>query len=155
MNRRNLLLTAAALTLAPLAAWAHDTTIGNLTIEHAWSRATGQTRPGAGYMVIHNKGAEADRLVAAESPIAGRVELHAHIMENDVAKMVPVEAIDVPAGGMAELKPHGFHLMLMELKQPLAEGDTFPVTLVFEHAGRVDVTFVTQAAGSTGPDAHN
>lgn len=155
MNRRNLLLAAAALALAPLAAWAHDTTIGNLTIEHAWSRATGQTRPGVGYMVIHNKGAEADRLVAAESPIAGRVELHAHIMENDVAKMVQVEAIDVPAGGMAELKPHGFHLMMMELKQPLAEGDTFPVTLVFERAGRVDVTFVTQAAGSSGPDAHN
>jgi copper(I)-binding protein len=154
MNRRTLLLIGATVALTPLAAQAHEFKVGNLTMHHPWARATAQTRPGAGYVVIENHGAEADRLIAAETRIADHAELHTHIMENDVAKMVPVEAIDVPAGGKAELKPHGFHLMFMGLKQPLAEGDTFPVTLVFEHAGRVEVTFVTAAAGAMEPEAH-
>lgn len=149
MNRRHLLLGAAAFSLIPVLAAAHEFKVGDLTLHHPWARATAQTRPGAGYVMIENHGTAGDRLVAAESRIAEMVELHTHIMENNVAKMVPVEAIDVPAGGKAELKPHGFHLMFMGLKQPLAEGDTFPVTLVFEHAGKVEVTFVTEAAGAT------
>lgn len=149
MNRRHLLLIAAACTLAPLAAAAHEFKVGDLVIHHPWARAGAQTRPGAGYVVIENHGAAADRLIAAESRIAEMVELHTHVMENGVGKMTQVEAIDVPAGGKAELKPHGFHLMLMGLKQPLAEGDTFPVTLVFEQAGKIEVTFVTEAAGAT------
>ena len=157
MNRRNLLLAGIALapglfvTLAPVAARAHEFKAGDLVIEHPWSRATNQSRPGAGYLEIENHGTVADRLIGAETRIADMAQLHNHVMENDVAKMVPVDAIEIPAGGKAELKPHGFHLMFMGLKQPLAEGDTFPVTLIFEHAGRVDVTFVTEAAGATEP----
>jgi copper(I)-binding protein len=158
MNRRNLLLIGAALAFAPFAApltaQAHEFKLGDLVIGHPWARATSQARPGAGYLKIHNHGATADRLIGAETRIAAKAELHNHVMENNVAKMVPVEAIEIPAGGMAELKPHSFHLMFMELKQPLAEGDTFPVTLIFEHAGRIEVTFVTAAAGAIDPEAH-
>jgi len=151
MNRRNLLLIGIALALTPAVARAHEFKAGDLVIEHPWARATNQSRPGAGYLEIENHGTVADRLIGAETRIADMAQLHNHVMENDVAKMVPVDAIEIPAGGKAELKPHGFHLMFMGLKQPLAEGDTFPVTLIFEHAGRVDVTFVTEAAGATEP----
>lgn len=76
--------------------------------------------------------------------------LHGNVIENGVARMSPAEALEIPAGGEVVLAPKSaYHLMIMGLKQPLAEGDTFPVTLIFEHAGKVDVTFVTAAAGAT------
>ena len=151
MNRRNLLLTAAVLALAPLSALAHEFQVGDLEIEHPWSRATGQTRPAVGYLKIRNNGQQADRLLGATTRIADHVMLHANVIENGVAKMTPAEGLEIPPGGEVVLAPKGeYHLMIMGLKQPLAEGDTFPVTLIFEHAGKVDVTFVTAAAGAPG-----
>lgn len=150
MNRRHLLLITAALSLSPIAALAHEFKVGDLEIEHPWSRATGQTRPAVGYLKIRNNGTTADRLLGATTRIAEHVMLHANVIENGVAKMSPAEGLDIPPGGEVVLAPKGdYHLMIMGLKQPLAEGDTFPVTLIFEHAGKVDVTFVTAAAGAT------
>jgi copper(I)-binding protein len=150
MNRRHLLLITAALSLSPAAALAHEFKAGDLEIEHPWSRATGQSRPAVGYLKIRNNGTAPDRLLGASTRIAEHVMLHANVIENGVAKMSPAEGIEIPAGGELVLAPKGaYHLMIMGLKQPLAEGDTFPVTLIFEHAGKVDVTFVTAAAGAT------
>lgn len=150
MNRRHLLLITAALSLSPIAALAHEFKVGDLEIEHPWSRATGQTRPAVGYLNIRNNGTTADRLMGATTRIAEHVMLHANVIENGVAKMSPAEGLEIPPGGEVVLAPKGdYHLMIMGLKQPLAEGDTFPVTLIFEHAGKVDVTFVTAAAGAT------
>lgn len=150
MNRRHLLLIMAALSLSPIAALAHEFKVGDLEIEHPWSRATGQTRPAVGYLKIRNNGTTADRLLGASTRIAEHVMLHANVIENGVAKMSPAEGLEIPPGGEVVLAPKGdYHLMIMGLKQPLAEGDTFPVTLIFEHAGKVDVTFVTAAAGAT------
>jgi copper(I)-binding protein len=150
MNRRHLLLITAALSLSPIAALAHEFKVGDLEIEHPWSRATGQTRPAVGYLKIRNNGTTADRLLGATTRIAEHVMLHANVIENGVAKMSPAEGLEIPPGGEVVLAPKGdYHLMIMGLKQPLAEGDTFPVTLIFEHAGKVDVTFVTAAAGAT------
>lgn len=150
MNRRHLLLITAALSLSPIAALAHEFKVGDLEIEHPWSRATGQTRPAVGYLKIRNNGTSADRLLGASTRIAEHVMLHANVIENGVAKMSPAEGLEIPPGGEVVLAPKGdYHLMIMGLKQPLAEGDTFPVTLIFEHAGKVDVTFVTAAAGAT------
>ena len=150
MNRRHLLLIAAALSLSPIAALAHEFKAGDLEIAHPWSRATGQSRPAVGYLKIRNHGQAADRLLGATTRIAEHVMLHANVIENDVAKMSPAEGIEIPPGGEVILAPKSeYHLMIMGLKQPLAEGDTFPVTLAFEHAGKVDVTFVTAAAGAT------
>ncbi len=150
MNRRHLLLVAATLGLSPIAARAHEFKVGDLEILHPWSRATGQARPAVGYLRIRNNGQTADRLLGASTRIAEHVMLHTNVIENGVAKMSPAEGIEIPPGAEIALEPKGdYHLMIMGLKQPLAEGDTSPVTLIFEQAGKVDVTFVTAAAGAT------
>jgi copper(I)-binding protein len=97
---------------------------------------------GAAYMVLKNKGNEADRLLSAETRAAEAVELHESFMdENDVMKMRPVEggAIEVPAGGQVELKPGGLHIMLINLAEPLETGTTSPMTLTFEKSGKIEV----------------
>lgn len=150
MNRRHLLLVLPAMALLPAAASAHEFRTGDIEIFHPWSRATGQTRPGVGYMRIINHGQQADRLIAAVTRIADHAMVHANVIENGVAKMTVVEGLEIPPGGEVTLAPKSdYHLMFMGLKQPLAKGDTFPVTLIFEHAGRIDVSFVTESAGAT------
>jgi copper(I)-binding protein len=125
-----------------------------IQIEKPWSRATA---PGAkvagGYMMIRNQG-PADRLIAASSPAAARVELHVHIHEGGVMKMREVPAYDVPAKGSFELKPGGAHLMFMEIKQPFKEGEKVPVKLRFEKAGEVNAEFQVGRLGDAAAPAH-
>jgi len=145
------ILGALAFILAIALGPAAPAETGPATIEivHAWARATAASaKTGAAYFTITNKGAAADKLIAAASPVAAKAELHTTIMDNGVMKMRPVAAIDVEAGGQAELKPGGMHLMLLDLKAPLKEGQTFPVTLTFEKAGKVDVTVTVEKAGA-------
>ena len=101
-------------------------------------------------MTIHNTGAEADRLIRAESPVSERVELHTHLQENGVMRMREVEAIDLPAGAATELKPGGLHVMFMGLKEPLVAGQTIPLTLHFETAGTLALTLPVEAMGGMG-----
>lgn len=144
------LLAAAALSGFGSTARAHDFTLGNLKIDHPWARASaGPARNSAAFMTIHNAGA-ADRLVAAAADVSERVELHTHMMEGDVMKMRQVEAIEVPAGGMAELQPGGFHVMLIGLKAPLKEGESFPLTLTFEKSGEMTLEVTVEAITSMG-----
>jgi copper(I)-binding protein len=132
-------------------AFAHDFKLGTLTIGHPWARASaGPVRNGAAYLTVHNAGA-ADSLIAVSGDIAERVELHTHLMEGDVMKMRRVEAVEVPAHGMAALEPGGFHVMLIGLAQPLKEGQHFPLTLTFRDAGEVAVEVKVEAVGSMGP----
>ncbi|PDT84422.1 DUF1775 domain-containing protein [Sinorhizobium sp. BJ1] len=103
---------------------------------------------GGGGFVIKNTGSTDDRLIAVESPAAGRVELHEMAMENDVMKMRNLgDGIAIPPGETVDLKSGGLHLMFMELQKPFAEGDTVPVTLTFEKAGKVDYVLPVGAAG--------
>lgn len=104
---------------------------------------------GGGGFLIKNEGAEDDMLVSVESPVAGRVELHEMSMQNDVMKMRKLESgIALPAGKTVTLQSGGLHLMFMDVKKPFAEGDSIPVTLTFEKAGKVDyVLSVGNAAG--------
>jgi|GEM_PF-184929 len=101
-----------------------------LTAEGAWARAT---PPGsvnsAAYATLHNSGDELAKIVAASSPVAETVELHTVMHEGDVAKMRQVPFINVAANGTTVLKPGAYHVMLLDLKQPLAEGETIEVTL--------------------------
>lgn len=130
---------------------AHDFKLGDLVIDHPWSRATApNARVGGAYLTVVNSGAAPDRLVSASSPVAGKVELHTHIKDGDIMRMREIPAIDVPARGKVELKPGGLHIMLIDLKAPLKQGDKPKLTLVFEKAGAVDVEIAVEAATSPG-----
>ncbi len=137
-------LLVAALFVVTLPALAHEVKAGNLTIVHPFARASaGAGRTGAAFMEVHNHGETAERLIAVSvsSTIAGRAEIHTHVMENDVAKMRKIEGgIEIPAGGRVALQPGGLHVMFMKLAKPFAEGDDFTMTLTFENAGEMDVT---------------
>jgi periplasmic copper chaperone A len=111
-------------------------------VDKPWVRATAPgAQVAAGYLVIRNQGAAADRLVSASSPAAGKVELHVNINDNGVMKMREVPGYDVPARGSFELKPGGPHLMLTDIKRPFREGEKVPVKLKFEKAGDVSAEF--------------
>jgi len=111
-------------------------------IEDAYARASGPTaRAGAAFFMIRNGTDSDDRLIAATSDVAERVELHTHIEDaNGVMRMIEVEdGIAVPAGGMHALQRGGDHVMFMGLRQPFEHGDTISVTLTFEQAGDMTV----------------
>jgi copper(I)-binding protein len=141
----------AALMLPATAAQAEDYTKGPLTIENPWSRATPHSATvAAGYFVIANKGADADRLVSASAEIAGRVEIHEMRVDQGVMKMRPLaQGLDVKPGAGAKLEPGGYHLMFLDLKRALKAGERFKGTLVFEKAGAVEVEFAVQPMGAT------
>ncbi len=147
------LATSAFLALAGAAAMAEDVKLGSLTISSAWTRATPPKAPTAGgYLTITNAGPEADRLIAAASPIAGKADLHQMAMKNGVMTMRPVTGgIEIPAGGKVSLSPDGFHIMFTALKQSLKKGESVPVTLTFEKAGKADITLSVEAVGAKGP----
>ncbi|GAA5529976.1 copper chaperone PCu(A)C [Herpetosiphon gulosus] len=97
----------------------------------------------AAYMTIRNTGA-ADNLISASTDVAGKVELHTVVADGDVMRMEQVEKIEVPANGEALLKPGGFHVMLLEVKQDLKVGDTIDLTLTFEKAGTITLKVPVQ-----------
>ena len=106
-------------------------------VERAWVRPSVPGQQGTGgYMVLTAR--EGRRLVGASSPVAGVAEIHEMKMEGDVMTMRPAGAIDLPAGKSVELKPGGLHLMLMDLKQPLAPGSSVPLTLVLKDSRGVE-----------------
>jgi copper(I)-binding protein len=111
---------------------------GGIEVKDAWVRAASDTTGGV-FMNISNIGAEADRLVSAESNAAEIVQLHETTVENEVMMMHEVDGIDIPARSVVELAPGGYHVMLINLKQPLKPGDEVVLTLNFEKAGPVSV----------------
>jgi len=118
---------AAMLVCLPAAA--------QVTVTDPWVRGTvpGQLATGA-FMKLQS--ARDARLIDASSPVAGVVEIHEMAMENNVMRMRAVKALELPAGRAVELKPGGYHVMLMDLKQQVKDGDLVPVTLVIESAGK-------------------
>ena len=153
---RTLVAAMCGLFLAGTAL-AHDFKVGEITIDHPWARPAAQGNSAA-YLVIQNAG-PADRLVSAATDVAGAVELRSTTIDaQGVGRMVQVQAIDVPQGAEAKLAPGGLHIRLVGLKQPLAEGQEFPLTLTFEKAGAVTVEVAvekTASHGATGEGSHN
>lgn len=147
-------LLAAAAVCSP--ALAHDYKAGSLFIHHPWSRATppGAT-VGGGYFSVKNDGTAPDKLVGASLEGAAKGEMHEMTTVDGVMKMRPVEGgLAIPAGGTVELKPGGYHVMFIGLKEPLKQGARIKGTLVFEKAGTVPVEFVVDAVGAKGGDDH-
>ncbi len=148
---------AAALTLvAFVGAQAHSYRVGEIQIGHPWTRATPPAAKVAGaFMSFTNEGGAADRLVGGSSPIAEKVEIHTMEMAGGVMKMRPLaDGLEVPAGAKVELAPGGIHIMLIGLKQPIAEGDKVPLTLTFEKGGDIEVELAADKMGAGG-NAHD
>jgi copper(I)-binding protein len=122
---------------------------GELLVTDAWSMATPPgAAVGAGYMTIQNQTGAVVRLIGGESPAAERVEVHTMSMDGGVMTMRPVDGgLEIPAGGVVELKPGGLHLMLIGLKAPLAEGGSVPLTLIFDNGARIDAPLGVRAMG--------
>lgn len=122
---------------------------GPIEVKAPFARAT-PARVGGVFMELKNTGSQPDRLIRAESAAARTVELHTHEKDGDVMRMRQIPAIDVAAQGETKLQPGGLHVMLIDLKQPLKEGEKVPLTLVFEKAGKVDLQVPVIKAGATG-----
>lgn len=144
---RCLLPVAAALALA-LPAQAADARSGALEALQPWSRPAAAGTTGVGFMTLVNRGATADALVGAESPVARKVEMHATSMAGGVMRMTPEARVPLPAGGQVVFAPGGRHLMLRELTRPLKAGDRVPATLAFASGARLKVEFVVTAPGA-------
>ncbi len=127
-------LCLAALTAAPAFAG------GVIEVLHPWARPTIPNRPGAAYLGILNRGDAPDRLIGARAEGVAEIELHKAEQKDGIMTMAPVEAVDIPAGGMAHLGPGGLHLMMFGIDPPLKEGDTLEMILIFEAAGEVAIT---------------
>ena len=144
----------ACLLAAP--AQAQEVKAGDLVISQAWSRATpGGAKIAGGYLTIENKGTAPDRLISGAGDVAGRVEIHEMAMNNGVMTMRPLDkGLAIEPGKTVKLAPGGYHLMLMDLKNPLKQGDKVPLTLEFEKAGKVALSLDVQGVGAQAP-AHD
>jgi len=141
-------LLGAVLVLVALQAHAK----GDIEVREAWSRATPPgAQVGVGYMEIRNKGTQPDRLVAASTPVAKRVEMHITQRDGEVMRMRQVQGFDIAAGERITLRPGGSHLMLVDIVQPLKRGERFTMRLRFERAGEMDIELEVQEQGSRHP----
>jgi copper(I)-binding protein len=149
-------LALLPLILAGAPAFAHDYKVGDLKIDHPWSRATpGGAKVAGGYMTITNNGKEADRLVGGTLISAGIVEIHEMAMEGSTMRMRALpQGLEIKPGQTVELKPGGFHVMFLDLKSPMKEGDKVKGTLVFQRAGTIEVEFKVEGRGASGGHDH-
>ena len=138
---RKLLITVT-LMVVPSFAMSHDYNVGDLIVIHPVAKTTPATAmTGAGYLAITNNGDTSDSLIAVEADFQ-RVMIHDTKVENDIASMFHIDAAEIAPGETITFAPGGKHIMFMGLGgDPFEAGETFPATLVFEKAGRLDVEF--------------
>jgi periplasmic copper chaperone A len=137
---RKLLVALATIALGALAgpSLADDSAI---VASDAWTRPTLKgTRTGAVYVMLANRSAAVDHLVGVSTPAAERAEVHEDVTANGVMSMKPVPDLALPAGTSIAIEPGRYHIMLVGLKAPLSAGETFPLTLSFATAARLEVT---------------
>lgn len=154
---KRLMIASLALFAATPALACEVARIGDIEIDHAWSRATiGADRPGVVYLSIRNTGSVDDALIGVATPIAGMPMIHETVVTDGVASMPHAMSVPAPAGQTVELAPGGYHGMLMGLTQTLEKGDSFPLTLTFQTAGEVTVMVDVLGMGARAskcPDA--
>ena len=124
----------------------------NVEVSNAWVRSTVQGQKGTGaFMNITAK--DGAKLVGVSSPVAGVAEVHEMKMEGDIMKMRALPVLDLPAGQTVQFKPGGYHLMLMDLKQPLSKGSTVPLTLRLQDAQGIETRLEVSVPVNTAPPA--
>jgi periplasmic copper chaperone A len=133
-------------------ALAEEVKAGDLVITQAWSRATpGGAKVAGGYLTIENKGSTPDRLISGSADVADKVQVHEMTMNDGVMTMRQLDGLTIEPGKTVKFAPGGYHLMLLDLKSALKRGDKLPVTLEFEKAGKVKLSFDVQGVGAQGP----
>jgi periplasmic copper chaperone A len=159
-------LAAAVLSLTTASGHAHDShtetvqviRVGDLEISGAFTRATLPSQPvGGGYLTITNTGESDDTLIGGSATFAERVEVHEMSMVNDVMNMRQLaDGLVIPAGESVSLQPGGYHLMFVQLAEPLVVGEPVMVTLEFENAGTIEIEFAVVAPGThSTPAGHD
>ena len=148
---------AAAAMLAAVAGSAHAQAQANVSVKDAWVRATvAQQKATGAFMQL--QAAKDSKFVSASSPLTPTVEVHEMAMQVDVMRMRQVQSVDLPAGKTVELKPGGYHIMMMNLKAQVKEGDTVPFTLVFEGKDgkreQVEIQAPVKALNNAAKPAH-
>ena len=144
MKKFSLLLACLMVSTGAFAAAADG-----VTVVEPYVRLAPPNAPATGaFMVIKNAGDKDVKVVKADNPASKVTELHTHLNENGVMKMRPVAAIDVKSKGEAVLKPGGLHVMLIDMKAPMKEGDIVPITLTFDDGSskKVDAKVVKPMA---------
>jgi periplasmic copper chaperone A len=148
-------LAASVFLIAPAVAQDHKMPMHHkmahkpIMVEQPWARAS-IGKNGAAYVTVINHGKLADNLIGAEASVAKRVELHTHKNDGGIMRMRHIKSVQVPAQGSVTLKPGGHHIMMMGLTQKLKKGEEFPLTLVFEKAGKVTIKVKIKHAGALG-----
>jgi copper(I)-binding protein len=139
--------------LAPTTASAADYDVGSIHISQPWSRATPKgAGAAAAYMTITNNGKAADRVNCVASDASAECQIHSMTMDNGVMQMRPVEGgLEIKPGETVTLKPGSFHMMLLNLKHPLEQGNAVKATLKFDSAGTVEVEYPILAIGAAAP----
>lgn len=132
-------IITSAVFLAPLAS-----VQAQVTVSEPWVRATVPQQKATGAF-MNLSATTSSRLVSAKSPVAGVVEIHEMAMDNGIMKMRAIPGIEIPAGQTLSLKPGGYHVMLIDLKQQIKDGETVPLTLVFEGLDRKQQTLEIKA----------
>jgi copper(I)-binding protein len=150
--------TAAASVWAPGAVvpvQAAEYNVGAMHVSQAWARATPKgAAAGAGYMTITNKGTAPDRVSCVTDDASAQCQIHSMTMDDGVMKMRPVEGgLEIKPGETVTLKPGSLHVMFLDLKHPLEQGQSVKATLKFDTAGSVDVEYPIAAIGAPAPGA--
>ena len=147
----NLLLTGFAAGLSAVTLSADH----QIHVMKVWARATVPTaNVGATYFVVQNHGHETDTLITVESPVARKAEMHTSVMQGDLMSMEKLESVEITPHSPLVFEPGGHHVMLMGLDKPLVEGESFPLTLVFDRAGRVEVMVAIEGLGAMDHGGH-
>ena len=148
--KTKLLALASLAFLAITPALGQDYKVGSIVIQGPWTRATPTgSKVAGGFMKLQNTGKEADRLIGGSLAIAGKLEIHEMAMVDNVMKMRELgKGLEIKPGQSVELRPGSYHVMFLDLKQQLAEGDEVKGTLVFEKAGKVEVEFTVRGMGA-------
>ena len=150
---RSLILLILALTVLGIASPVATAQNGaGVAVERQWARASiGTSRPAAAYLTLVNTGQAKVRLVEIETPVAERAEIHRTIQKGEVMRMELAGNLELSPGERIVLEPGGLHLMLMDLRQSLDKGGSFPLTLRFADGGTTEAAVPVMGPGARGP----
>jgi hypothetical protein len=144
------LIGFAGLVITTISANAHEYQQNGIVIDHPWARPTPPVQPinAAAYLTIENRTDQRIRLTGVSTPVTDHASVHQSREEEGMMRMAPVkDGLDVPPNASVSLQPMSYHLMLMDLAEPLKQGDSFPLTLTFEGGQTLEVQIHVQ----TGP----